>query len=81
MGGTAPWHLARPQGARWSLSGAFVLEVVSREAERVLEEERYWKMSIETAENIQHMLAKPPAINAAAKKAAKDLAAHVQIRS
>jgi uncharacterized protein (DUF1778 family) len=60
---------------------AFILETVSREAERVLAEERYWNMSIEAAESVQQMLAKPPAINAAAKKAAKDLAAHVRIRS
>jgi hypothetical protein len=38
-------------------------------------------MSLEASEKIQRMLAKPPAINAAAKKAAKDLASHVRIRS
>jgi uncharacterized protein (DUF1778 family) len=54
---------------------------VTREAERVLEEEKYWNMSVEAAENIQRMLAKPPAVNAAAKKAAKELATHVRIRS
>jgi uncharacterized protein (DUF1778 family) len=59
----------------------FILEVVSREAERVLEEEKYWNMSVEAAENLQRMLAKPPARNAAARKAAKDLATHVRIRS
>jgi uncharacterized protein (DUF1778 family) len=60
---------------------AFVLEVVSREVERVLEEENYWNMSVEAAENIQRMLTKPPAVNAAARKAAKDFASHVRIRS
>lgn len=60
---------------------AFILETVSREAERVLAEERYWHMSVQAAESIQNMLAKPPSIKAAAKKAAKDLAAHVRIRS
>ncbi len=60
---------------------AFVLEVVTREAERVLEEEKYWNVSVEAAENIQRMLAKPPAVNAAAKRAAKKLATHVRIRS
>jgi hypothetical protein len=38
-------------------------------------------MSVEAADNIQKMLAKPPTINAAASKAAKDLATHVRIRS
>jgi uncharacterized protein (DUF1778 family) len=60
---------------------AFVLEVVSREAERILEEERCWRLSAAEAETIQRLLAKPPAINATARKAAKDLAAHVRIRS
>ncbi len=60
---------------------AFVLEVVSREADHVLEEAKYWNLSLEAAETIQQLLAKPPAINAAAKKAARDLAAHVRIRS
>jgi uncharacterized protein (DUF1778 family) len=60
---------------------AFIVETVSREAERVLAEERYWTLSAQAAESIQKMLAKPPAPNAAAKKAAKDLAAHVRIRS
>ncbi len=59
---------------------AFVLELVSREADRVLEEEKYWNLSVEAAEKIQQLLARPPAMNAAAKKAAKHLAAHVRIR-
>lgn len=60
---------------------AFILDVVSHEAERVLAEERHWKLSHEAAENIQKLLAKPPKINAAAKKAAKSLSDHVRIRS
>lgn len=60
---------------------AFILETVSREAERVLEEETRWKLSMEESVKIQRLLVKPPTINAAAKKAAKDLAAHVRIRS
>ena len=60
---------------------AFVLDAVARESDRVLEEEPRWRMSIEEAARIQRMLAQPPAINAAAKKAAKDLAVHVRIRS
>ncbi len=60
---------------------AFVLEAVTREAERVIEEERVWSMSVEASKKIQRLLAKPPGINAAAKKAAKDLASHVRIRS
>ena len=60
---------------------AFVLEVVSREAERVLEDETRWKLSLAESAKIQQLLAKPPAVNAAAKKAAKDLATHVRIRS
>lgn len=74
-------RLKEASAIRGQSVAAFVLEVVSREAERVLEEERYWNMSVEAAENIQRLLAKPPAINAAAKQAAKDLAAHVRIRS
>jgi hypothetical protein len=46
-----------------------------------LEEERYWHLGTEAAETIQRLLAKPPAMNAAAKKAANDLATHVRIRS
>lgn len=53
----------------------------SREPECVIEEETRWLMSEEESSNIQRLLANPPAMNAAAKKAAKDLAAHVRIRS
>lgn len=60
---------------------AFVIEVVSREADRVLEEERCWRMSAAEAETIQRLLAKPPSINAAARNAARDLAVRVRIRS
>ena len=60
---------------------SFIVDVVAREADRVLEEERYWHLGVEAAETIQRLLAKPPVINAAAKKAAKDLATHVRIRS
>ena len=60
---------------------AFIREVVSREADRVLEEEKYWNLSVQAAEKIQQLLARPPAMNALAKKAATDLAAHVHIRS
>ena len=60
---------------------AFIREVVSREADRVLEEEKCWNLPVEAAEKIQQLLAKPPAMNAPAKKAARDLAAHVRIRS
>jgi uncharacterized protein (DUF1778 family) len=60
---------------------SFILDVVAREADRVLEEERYWHLGTEATESIQRLLAKPPVINAAAKKAAKDLATHVRIRS
>jgi uncharacterized protein (DUF1778 family) len=74
-------RLKEASAIRGQSVAAFILETVSREAERVLAEERYWNMSLQAAENIQRMLAKPPAINAAAKKAAKDLAANVRIRS
>lgn len=74
-------RLKEASAIRGQSVAAFILEVVSREAERVLEEEKYWNMSIEAAEKIQRMLAKPPAVNAAARKAAKDLATHVRIRS
>lgn len=74
-------RLKEASAIRGQSVAAFILEVVSREAERVLEEEKYWSMSIEASENIQRLLAKPPSVNAAAKKAAKDLATHVRIQS
>ncbi len=74
-------RLREASAIRGQSVSAFILEAVSREAERVIEEERVWNMSIQAAEKIQRMLAKPPAVNAAAKKAAKDLVAHVRIRS
>ncbi len=74
-------RLKEASAIRGQSVAAFVLEVVAREAERVLEEEKYWSISVEASEKIQRMLTKPPSLNAAAKKAAKDLAAHVRIRS
>jgi uncharacterized protein (DUF1778 family) len=74
-------RLKEASAIRGQSVAAFILEVVSREAERVLDEERNWNLSSEAAQNIQRMLAKHPAINTAAKKAAKDLASHVRIRS
>ena len=74
-------RLKEASAIRGQSVAAFILETVSREAERVLAEERYWNMSLQAAENVQRMLAKPPAMNAAARKAAKDLATHVRIRS
>jgi uncharacterized protein (DUF1778 family) len=74
-------RLKEASAIRGQSVAAFILETVSREAERVLEEETRWKLSVEESSRIQRLLAKPPAINAAAKKAAKDLAAHVRIRS
>lgn len=74
-------RLKEASAIRGQSVAAFILETVSREAERVLAEERYWNMSTQAAESLQKMLAEPPVINAAAKKAAQDLAAHVRIRS
>ncbi len=74
-------RLKQASAIRGQSVAAFVIEAVSREAERVLEEETRWKLGQEESAKIQRMLAKPPAINAAAKKAAKDLDAHVRIRS
>ena len=74
-------RLKEASAVRGQSVAAFIVETVSREADRVLAEERYWTLSAQAAESIQKMLAKPPAPNAAAKKAAKDLAAHVRIRS
>lgn len=74
-------RLKQASAIRGQSVAAFVLEVVSREAERVLEEETRWKMSLAEFDKIQRLLAKPPAVNAAAKKAAKDLTTHVRIRS
>jgi uncharacterized protein (DUF1778 family) len=78
---SAAKRLREASAIRGQSVAAFVLEAVSREAERVLEEEKHWNLGIEAAEKIQRLLAKPPAVNAAARKAAKDLAAHVRIRS
>jgi uncharacterized protein (DUF1778 family) len=74
-------RLKEASAIRGQSVAAFILEVVSREAERVVEAEKYWSMSIGATEKIQRMLANPPSVNAAAKKAAKDLAIHVRIRS
>ena len=74
-------RLKEASAIRGQSVAAFVLEVVTREADRVIEEEKIWALSAEAAGEIQRLLAKPPAINAAARKAAKDLAAHVRIRS
>ena len=74
-------RLKEASALRGQSVAAFILEVVSKEAERVIQEEKVWNLSVEAAETIQRILIKPPAINAAARKAAKDLAAHVRIRS
>lgn len=74
-------RLKQASAIRGQSVAAFVLEVVSREAERVLEEETRWKMSLAESDKIQRLLANPPAVNAAARKAAKDLTTHVRIRS
>ena len=74
-------RLKEASALRGQSVAAFILEVVSKEAERVIQEEKVWNLSVEAAETIQRMLIKPPAINAAARKAANDLAAHVRIRS
>lgn len=74
-------RLREASAIRGQTVAAFIVDAVAREAERVIEEERVWNMSLEASEKIQRMLAKPPKINAAAKQAAKDLAAHVRIRS
>ena len=59
----------------------FIVEAVAKETERVFDEETRWKLTLAESGKIQKLLAKPPAINAAAKKAAKDLAENVRIRS
>ncbi len=74
-------RLREASAIRGQSVAAFILEVVSREADRVLEKEKYWNLSVEAAEKIQQLLASPPTMNAAAEKAAIDLAAHVRIRS
>lgn len=74
-------RLREASAIRGQSVSAFIIEAVSREAQRVIEEERVWNMSIQAADKIQRMLAKPPAINVAAKKAAMDLTTHVRIRS
>ena len=74
-------RLKEASAIRGQSVAAFILETVSREAERVLEEDTHWRLSLEESAKIQGLLAKPPAIHPAAKKAAKDLAAHVRIRS
>ena len=74
-------RLREASAIRGQSVAAFVLEVVSREAERVLEEKTRWKMSLAESAKIQQLLASPPTANAGAKKAARDLATHVRIRS
>lgn len=74
-------RLKEASAIRGQSVAAFVVEAVSREAERVIEEEKHWNLSVRAAEKIQRMLAKPPPVNAMARKAARDLATHVRIRS
>jgi uncharacterized protein (DUF1778 family) len=78
---TTAQRLREASAIRGQSVAAFILETVSREAARVIEDETHWRLSMEESAKIQRLLAKPPAINAAAKNAAKDLAAHVRIRS
>ncbi len=42
-------RLKEASAIRGQSVAAFVLEVVSREADRVLEEEKYWNLSLEAA--------------------------------
>jgi uncharacterized protein (DUF1778 family) len=74
-------RLKEASAIRGQSVAAFVLEVVSREAERVLEEETRWKLSLAESAKIQRLLTSPPTLNTSAKKAAKDLATNVTIRS
>ena len=74
-------RLREASAIRGQSVATFVLEAASQEAERVIEEETRWRLSEEESQRIQSLLAKPPRINAAARKAAKDLATHVRIRS
>lgn len=74
-------NLKAASAIRGQSVAAFILETMSREAERVLEQETHWRLSREESAKIQRLLANPPAINAHARKAAKDLADHVRIRS
>ena len=78
---TTAERLKEASAIRGQSVAAFVLEVVTREAERVIEEQRVWKLSSEASAEIQRLIARPPTMNAAAKKAARELAAHVRIRS
>ena len=74
-------RLREASALRGQSVASFILDAASREADRVLEQEKQWQLSTRAAETMQQLLAKPPLINAAAKKAAKDLAKHVRIRS
>ncbi|MFT4176864.1 MAG: DUF1778 domain-containing protein [Luteolibacter sp.] len=74
-------RLKQASAIRGQSVSAFVIEAVTRETERVLEEETRWKLSLKESRKIQHLLANPPLITPAAKEAAQDLAAHVRIRS
>lgn len=74
-------RLKEASAIRGQSVAAFVMEAVTREAERVINDERVWNMSLEASATIQRLLAKPPKPNAAARKAARDLATHVRIRS
>ncbi len=74
-------RLKEASAIRGQSVAAFVMEAVTREAERVINEERVWNMSLEASATIQCLLARPPKPNAAARKAARDLATHVRIRS
>lgn len=74
-------RLREASAIRGQSVASFVLEAAAQEAERVIEEETRWRLSAEQSQRIQQLLAKPPKLNSAARRAASDLAAHVRIRS
>ena len=60
---------------------AFIQEAVAERADRVIEAESHWQLTLEEAANLAAMIAKPPKPNQAMRKAVKLAARHVVIRS
>lgn len=72
--------LQRASALRGVTVTSFVIESAQRAAERVIEEETRWRLDEEETSRLTALLARPPKLNAAARKA-QALAADVEIRS
>lgn len=72
--------LRRASALRGVTVSSFVVGSAQREAERVIEEETRWRLDADETSRLATLLAHPPKLNRAARKA-QTLAADVEIRS